>query len=78
MQIDRLVAQYHQLLEPHNLSFPPGTILIKSGVQRLVYERMFDPNNVWPMPPVGYRIRVLKLLLAILEDSISDPEQDVW
>jgi hypothetical protein len=34
-------------------------------------------ETVFPLPPANYRARVLKLILARIEASIRDPEEDV-
>ncbi|RHZ53378.1 protein-lysine N-methyltransferase [Aspergillus thermomutatus] len=76
ISIDKLVAQYFQLVEPHLLEFPDGRTMIKPATQSALYERMFNEAVLWPIPPVNYRARVLKIILSILEESISDPEED--
>ncbi|KAK2795964.1 hypothetical protein FQN50_009669 [Emmonsiellopsis sp. PD_5] len=75
-QVELLVAQYLQLLEPQHLAIPPGNVLIKPEVQQLVYQNMFNEALVWPLPPQSYRMRVLKTLLARMEESISNPDED--
>ncbi|KAF7122809.1 hypothetical protein CNMCM5793_000919 [Aspergillus hiratsukae] len=50
--------------------------MIKSATQSALYERMFNEAVLWPIPPVNYRARVLKIILSILEEFISDPEED--
>ena len=71
-----LAAQYFQLVEPPNLAIPPGYVLERPDVQTVLYERMFD-EALTPLPPATYRTRVLKLIIARIEDSISNPEEDV-
>ncbi|KAL2369018.1 hypothetical protein RJ035_001673 [Blastomyces gilchristii] len=75
-QVDLLVAQYLQLLEPQRLSIPADNVLKRPVVQQLIYQRMFDEAHVWPIPPPSYRIRVLKILISKLEESISNPDED--
>ncbi|QSS56479.1 methyltransferase domain-containing protein [Histoplasma capsulatum var. duboisii H88] len=75
-QMDLLVSQYLQLLEPQYLCFPPNNALLRPAVQQLIYQRMFDETLVWPIPPPGYRIRVLKMLISKLEKSISNTDED--
>ncbi|OAX81014.1 hypothetical protein ACJ72_04642, partial [Emergomyces africanus] len=75
-QVYLLAAQYLQLLEPQHLSIPPNDVLIRPAVQQLIYQSMFDEKHVWPIPPPGYRTRVLKILISKLEESISNPEED--
>jgi len=40
---------------------------------------MFNEDNpqAWPLPPVGYRMNVLKMIIRRLEEAIRDPEEDV-
>ncbi|KAJ5121139.1 uncharacterized protein N7515_009100 [Penicillium bovifimosum] len=73
--IDKLAAQYFQLVELPNLALPPGSVLIQPAVQAALYERMFN-ENVFPIPPDSYRSRVLKEILSRIEESITDPEED--
>lgn len=77
VSFDKLVAQYFQQVEPHLLEFPDGRTMIKSAAQSALYQRMFNEAALWPIPPLNYRARVLKNILSILEESISDPEEDV-
>jgi hypothetical protein len=75
--IDKLAAQYFQLVELQNLALPPGPVLIQPAVQAALYKRMFDENAVFPIPPDSYRSRVLKQILSRIEESITNPEEDV-
>lgn len=74
--IHKLAAQYFQLVDPPNLDIPPGHVLVRPDVQTALYERMFD-ESLTPLPPTNYRARILKLLIARIEESIQDPEEDV-
>ncbi|KAJ5251013.1 hypothetical protein N7489_001423 [Penicillium chrysogenum] len=74
--IDKLAAQYFQLVELQQLALPPGPVLIQPAVQAALYERMFNENAVFPIPPDSYRSRVLKQILSRIEESITDPEED--
>ena len=74
--IRTLTAQYFQLVDPPNLSLPPNDVLKRPETQTALYERMFD-ESLTPLPPTSYRARVLKLILARLEDSLIDSEEDV-
>lgn len=75
--IDKLAAQYFQLVELQQLDLPPGPVLIQPAVQTALYERMFNENAVFPVPPDRYRSRVLKQLISRIEESIINPEEDV-
>ncbi|KAJ5180825.1 hypothetical protein N7492_004035 [Penicillium capsulatum] len=73
--IQLLAAQYFQLVDPPHLAIPPGHVLVRPETQTALYERMFD-EALTPLPPATYRTRVLKLIIARIEESISDPEED--
>jgi hypothetical protein len=75
--ISRLAAQYFQLVEPWNLHIPSADTLKDPAVQAAIYEQMFNEDNVDPIPPINYRTRVLKVILARIEESLSNPEEDV-
>lgn len=74
--IRTLAVQYFQLVDPPNLAIPPGHVLVQPAIQRALYERMFD-ESLTPLPPATYRTRVLKLILARIEESFTDPDEDV-
>ncbi|KAF3385536.1 hypothetical protein F1880_001950 [Penicillium rolfsii] len=74
-EVRKLVAQYFQLVDPPQLDIPPGDILLRPIVQETLFERMFD-TSLTPLPPAAYRTRVLKLIIARIENSITDPEED--
>ncbi|KAJ5621977.1 hypothetical protein N7528_005209 [Penicillium herquei] len=73
--IRTLTAQYFQLVDPPHLSLPPDNVLLRPEVQTALYEHMFD-ESLTPLPPTTYRTRILKLLIARLENAITDPEED--
>ncbi|KAJ5225082.1 hypothetical protein N7468_006307 [Penicillium chermesinum] len=73
--IRKLVAQYFQLVDPPNLALPPGHVLVRPETQTALYERMFD-ESLTPLPPTNYRARVLKVILAQIEASIQNPDED--
>lgn len=75
--IAKLVAQYFQLVEPRDLCVPSAEAIVRPAVQSAIYEQMFNEATVWPLPPIGYRTRVLKMIISRIEESISDPEEDV-
>jgi len=74
--IHKLAAQYFQLVELQHLDLPPGSVLVQPDVQAALYEHMFN-ETIFPLPPDSYRSRVLKQILSRIEESITDPEQDV-
>lgn len=75
-EVRKLVAQYFQLVDPPHLDLLPGDLLLRPVVQEALYERMFD-ESLTPLPPAAYRTRVLKLIVARIEEAIKDPEEDV-
>ena len=77
-QIKLLSAQYFQLIEPHSLALPAQESLIKPDVQAAIYQNLFNEAVNWPVPPVSYRTRVLKTIITRIEESIANPDEDVW
>ncbi|KAL6235735.1 hypothetical protein BDW75DRAFT_133222 [Aspergillus navahoensis] len=71
-----LMAQYFQQVDPHSLCLPDGPTLVSSTIQSAIYENMFNEDTAWPLPPASYQTRVLKTIIARIEESISDPEED--
>jgi hypothetical protein len=63
-------------VELQHLDIPPGSVLVQPDVQTALYEYMFD-ETIFPIPPNSYRSRVLKQIISRIEESITDPEQDV-
>ncbi|KAL4784519.1 putative methyltransferase-domain-containing protein [Aspergillus varians] len=75
-EIAFLTAQYFQQVDPPSLSLPDGPALVSPTIQSAIYEHMFNENKAWPLPPAPYQTRVLKAIIARVEESISDPEED--
>ncbi|OAL67614.1 hypothetical protein A7C99_0740 [Trichophyton rubrum] len=71
-----LAAQYFQAVEVRSLRFPPGNVLLQLPVQQWINQNMFCEDTVWPLPPLNYRTRVLKMILSTIEESFTDPEED--
>ena len=69
--------QYLQLFEPDFLTWPPSQLLRDPSVQSWLYRTLFDKSRHDRLPPARYQVRVLKPLLAKIEQSIQDPEEDV-
>ena len=69
--------QYLQLFEPDFLSWPPKQLLRDADVQAWLYHNLFEAERNFRLPPGRYQIRVLKPLLAKIEQSIEDPDEDV-
>ncbi|KAF9886408.1 hypothetical protein FE257_011440 [Aspergillus nanangensis] len=76
MTLERFCRQYGEQLDPPNLSFPPSTSLLSPSIQSTLYNRLFNDTTVWPQPPIPYQTRVLKTLIARIEEAIADPEED--
>jgi hypothetical protein len=76
-QLTRFRAQYLQLLDPRTLSWPPHTTLKRPDVQAWLFKNLFDKQNLQYLPSDRYQTRVLKMVLARIEESIEDPDQDV-
>ncbi|PYI16736.1 hypothetical protein BO99DRAFT_339451 [Aspergillus violaceofuscus CBS 115571] len=76
--LDRLVSQYYQQLELPSLALPDNATLLTPTTQHALYNRMFNDFDpaLWPLPPAHYRMRVLKLIIARLEQSLTNPEED--
>lgn len=77
-QVKLLSAQYFELVAPDTLALPSKESIIKPDVQAAIYEKLFNEAVNWPIPPVRYQTRVLKAILARIEESISNPDEDVW
>ena len=69
--------QYLQVVEPDFLAWPPKQLLRDAGVQSWLYKKLFNSDQNARLPPERYQFRVLKPLVAKIEQSIDDPEQDV-
>ena len=77
--VPRLIAQYFELVDLRSLSIPSSTVLKDPITQSRIYNEMFNEDVLQPViPPVGYRLRLLKKLIAVIEnDQQWDPEEDV-
>jgi protein-lysine N-methyltransferase EEF2KMT len=69
--------QYLQLVEPDFLAWPPKQLLRNADAQAWLYKKLFDPSKNDRLPPERYQLRVLKPLVAKIQQSIEDPEEDV-
>ncbi|KAF1927389.1 uncharacterized protein M421DRAFT_101795 [Didymella exigua CBS 183.55] len=76
VQLRILQRQYLQLVEPYHLRWLDARVLTRPEVQAWIFLRMFDASSIKSPPPERYQLRVLKLLIAKLERSIVDPEED--
>ena len=69
--------QYFQLLEPERLAWPEQHELRLPEIQVWIYEHIFDNELIQYPPPERYQLRVLKQLMARIEECIIDPDKDV-
>ncbi|KAI9754759.1 MAG: hypothetical protein M4579_004544 [Chaenotheca gracillima] len=74
--IELFKRQYLQLQELDSLAFPPDGLLREASVQARLYVDMFMEDSNPYMPPERYQMRVLKKLISMIENSISDPDED--
>lgn len=77
-QLRLFQRQYLQLFEPDFLVWPPKPLLRDPSGQAWLYSQLFDPQTNEKLPPERYQLRVLKPLVAKIEEAIENPEQDVW
>lgn len=76
-RVELLRRQYLQMLEPDKLALPNSEELILPHTQAYIFATMFNSESVSFVPSVRYQFRVLKKIIAALEKSIVDPEEDV-
>lgn len=76
-QVELLRRQYLQLIDPNELAIPSIEFLRLPGLQARIYDSMFNEANIPFSPPDRYKYRVLKKLVAAIEQAIVDPEEDV-
>ncbi|KAI9835416.1 MAG: hypothetical protein M1819_002334 [Sarea resinae] len=75
-QLSLFHRQYAQLLNVDLLAFPSTDSLRNSAFQSVLYATLFDETEVHHPPPERYQLRVLKELVARIESSVVDPEED--
>lgn len=76
-QVELLRRQYLQLIDPNELAIPSIESLRLPGLQARIYDSMFNEANLPFPPPDRHKYRVLKKLVAAIEQAIVDPEEDV-
>ncbi len=69
--------QYLQLFEPDFLAWPPKQLLKDADAQACLYHSLFNRDRNAYLPAGRYQLRVLKPLIAKIEQSIEDPDKDV-
>ena len=80
MELQLFKRQFLQLVEPQNLAVPDGKILKSSSAQQFLYENLFQvaPGDELDFDTLlSYKTRVLKTVLARIENAITDYEEDV-
>lgn len=77
--LDRLIAQYFELVDLKDCAIPPSHILKNPAVQKRIYDEMFNNDLLSPIiPPAAYRLKFLKEIISRIEhDQNWDPEEDV-
>ncbi|KJX97346.1 putative nicotinamide n-methyltransferase protein [Zymoseptoria brevis] len=68
--------QYLQIFEPDFLAWPPKQLLRDAHIQAWLYTHLFDSEKNSMLPPQRYQLRVLKPLLAKIEQAVEDPQED--
>ena len=76
--IELFRRQFLQLEDLNRLALPPPDLVKKPDMQRYVYNTMFRDGCLAHAPPSRYKLRVLKKLVEHLEQSVADPDEDVW
>ncbi|KAF2763371.1 hypothetical protein EJ05DRAFT_534728 [Pseudovirgaria hyperparasitica] len=68
--------QYFQLVEPSLISLPAKEVLKSAKVQSWLFQQLFDEEQVQYLPPPRYQLRLLKRITRLIEQAITDPEED--
>ncbi|KAF1344577.1 putative methyltransferase-domain-containing protein [Delphinella strobiligena] len=76
-QLQLFRRQYLQLQDIQFLTWPSSDYLRRANVQEWIYEQCFQSVDDSVIPPERYQLRILKPLLARIENAIVDPEEDV-
>jgi len=74
-QLNLFTRQYLQLQAP--IKYPDSDSLRQEVFQQALYERIFKDGAVPHEPPKRYQLRVLKELIAKIEASITDWDEEV-
>ncbi|KAI1821046.1 putative methyltransferase-domain-containing protein [Xylaria intraflava] len=75
-QLQLFKRQYIQLFEPDFLAWPHQQLLRRSDAQAWLFKHLFDVSRNPRLPPERYQLRVLRQLIARIEKSIQDPDED--
>lgn len=76
-QLQLFERQYLQLLPLQYLTWPAPESIRSARSQEWAYKYCFDVDTNAYLPPSRYRFSALKRLVAEIERSIVDPEEDV-
>ncbi|GAB7346045.1 hypothetical protein MBLNU457_4811t1 [Dothideomycetes sp. NU457] len=68
--------QVLQLLPLPHISWPSPFSLRQAPCQDWIYDNLFDAEKNISLPSERYQLSILKPLLAKIEDSITNPEED--
>ncbi|KAL8960025.1 MAG: hypothetical protein Q9193_003206 [Seirophora villosa] len=74
-EIGVFIRQYLQMIDPAELTYPPGQLIKSRDIQFLLVVRIFDRRR-WRLPPARYAFRVIKKLISIITLAITNPEED--
>ncbi|RMJ23818.1 hypothetical protein PHISP_05312 [Aspergillus sp. HF37] len=72
--MNTLLAQYLQLVDPPALALPDN--VADPSIQASIAAHMFRDSPDRPLPPISYQTRVLKRILARIEES-AGPEDEI-
>ncbi|KAI9848307.1 MAG: hypothetical protein M1837_000571 [Sclerophora amabilis] len=75
-QLNLFKRQYLQVIELDLLAFPESSFLRDAEFQRSLYDEIFKQESMSYPSPDRYRMRTLKALIAKIEGSILDPDED--
>lgn len=75
--LGKFKAQYLQLLDLDELSWPSSSTLRKSSAQEWLFKNLFDRMQLQYLPNDRYQARALKRLLELINGAIEDPNEDV-
>lgn len=74
----QLVQFYRQYMQQTaSVTLPAGTLLVQTDIQDCLFRYFFDPSRNSYLPPPRYQLRTLKRIIAEIEKSLKQPEEDV-
>ena len=66
-----------QMVDPLEITYPPGDLIKSLSAQMWLIENMFDIRQIEFLPTTRYVYCVMKKVLKIITEAIEDPEEDV-